>query len=273
MRLSSQLEETFWTLWQVLNWIICRKPENLLPWYFNAIEQVKAGISDRELSEEPVLGIRNPETEEVTDYYVAKRTPLDDLVDDAIEALTNKLKKGSLKAIGGRRETGEYEEINGLAWWTLILTDKQGARSRSGEFEDIRFLADEIKRGWPETSNGLLALELSGKESNHSQAEGSTNAARHDQQENKSQRKADAEQDAHPRSVSFKDRALKDEIEKVRRLARQQWPKAKERPEVRRMARELLDKSGKEIPFKFETVRKILDGAYSPSQRLNIVGL
>jgi hypothetical protein len=117
------------------------------------------------------------------------------------------------------------------------------------------------------------ALELSGKESNHSQVEGSTTATRHDQQENKSQPKADAEQDAHPKSASFKNRALKDEIEKVLRIARQQWPEAKKRPEVRRMAKDLLAEHGDEISFQFEAVRKILDGSYPPSQRFDIAGL
>lgn len=281
--MSSQHEETYWTLWQILNWIICRNPKNLPPWHCVAIEQVRAGLPDREPlppleidPEQPKKGefaIRNLDTGEVTEYSVVERLPVDSVVNDAEEALLETLRSSSLAANGRLSGNDFHDEIDALKWIELRFTDKQGARVGSTEFEDIRFLVDEIKGKWPEDSPGLLARHLPEIVSGLSQVEGSTTATRHDQPKNKGQRKADAEQGGPKKSLSPKERVQKDEIENVLRMARQKWPKAKTRPEVRKMARELLAKRGDETSFKFEAVRKILDGTYGPSQRLNIAGL
>ena len=281
--MSIQHEDTYWTLWQVLNWIICRKPENLPPWQFTALEQVRSGIPDRELlppleidevqPEKAELGIRNLETGEVTDYFVAERLPIDSVVDDAERALINTLQKGPIKAISKPPGSDLYEKVDALPWVALRFTDKQGAMAGSTEFEDLRFLADEIKLEWPEDSPGLLALHLPEIVSGLSQIEGGTTATRHDQPKNKGQRKADAEQGGPQKSLSPKEQVHKYEIENILRMARQLWPEAKKRPEVRRMAKDLLAEHGDEISFQFEAVRKILDGSYPPSQRFDIAGL
>ena len=76
-------------------------------------------------------------------------------------ALSNALKKGSIKAIGRPPGGDLYEEMGALFWRSSRFTDKQGAKAGSTEFEDIQFLADEIRQEWPEASRGLLAEYIS----------------------------------------------------------------------------------------------------------------
>ena len=79
--------------------------------------------------------------------------------------------------------------------------------------------------------------------------------------------------DAQRKSNPLKDQLHKDAIEKVLRKARQEWPDARNRPQVRNMARVLHKKYGDELSFGFESIRHILEGTYSVSDRLKIPGL
>lgn len=165
--MSNQHEDTYWTLWQVLNWIICRKPENLPPSYFTAIQQVRAGLPDRKLLPpleidgahpgEAEYATHDPNTGQVTEWYAKEPLPVDSIVDDAENALTNTVQKRTIKIIVRSVGADLHEEANAWLWVNPHFTDRQGVRIRSTEFEDPRFLADEVKKEWPETSNGLLA--------------------------------------------------------------------------------------------------------------------
>ena len=66
------------------------------------------------------------------------------------------------------------------------------------------------------------------------------------------------------------DALLKNRISNVLALARDRWPDPKRRPGYKPMAKELVRAQGKSLEFKSETVRKILAGTYSASQRLGI---
>jgi hypothetical protein len=66
---------------------------------------------------------------------------------------------------------------------------------------------------------------------------------------------------------------LKNRIEMVLALARRKWPDPKSRPGVKPMARELVRLHRNELGYKFDAVRRILDGTYSVSRRFGISGL
>ncbi len=267
--MSSQHKDTYWTLWQVLNWIICRKPQNQPPWQFTAFEQDGSGVPDRELlppleidAAQPgkaELGIRNLETGEVTEYILREPLPIDNVVDAAERALVNTLQKGSMKVRGRSPGNDLHDEVDARNWVTPQFTDKQGVKIRSTEFEDIRFLADEIQREWPETSQGLLHHFLSGGDKDQpDESSPSAHSSKHDKKP--SSRKHDAIDDA----------LLKNRISNVLALARDRWPDPKRRPGYMPMAKELVRAQGKSLEFKSETVRKILAGTYPTSQRLGI---
>lgn len=69
------------------------------------------------------------------------------------------------------------------------------------------------------------------------------------------------------------DAMLKNRIEMVLALARRKWPDPKSRPGVKPMARELVRLHRNELGYKFDAVRRILDGTYSVSRRFGISGL
>ncbi len=69
------------------------------------------------------------------------------------------------------------------------------------------------------------------------------------------------------------DAKLKPRIEMVLAKARNTWPDKSKRPGIKPMARELERTHGKELGFKFSTIRKILDGTYRPAERFGIRGL
>ena len=93
--------------------------------------------------------------------------------------------------------------------------------------------------------------------------QGEKNAAIAEPDAARHERKQNAEQDA----------LLRNQINTVITKARSKWPGPKKRPTVRAMAKELCRLHKKELGLSFETIRKILDGTYSASQRLNISGL
>lgn len=69
------------------------------------------------------------------------------------------------------------------------------------------------------------------------------------------------------------DANLTNRIEMVLAKARRRWPDPKKRPEIDVMAKELERLYGKELGYKFQTIRKILRGTYRSLVRLGIPGL
>ena len=248
--MSTDRKDTYWTLWRVLNWIICREPEDLWPWGFTALKQ-PAGAAQRKLSEEPMLAVANRKTGKTEKYYEAQHDPLDDLVDDAESDLIGTLQNGTVEALGLKPEADVHERIDKLAWITLRFTDKQGAQSRSLKFENVQFPIADIKKEWPETSDGLLALRLSGEEDAQPPLEA-----------------MDTQPNRH--SDPIKDAALKNRIEAALAAARN-LPRSKNNPmSVHAMAKALTKSHGKKLGFGFEAFKKILAGTYGPMDGLGI---
>ncbi len=71
----------------------------------------------------------------------------------------------------------------------------------------------------------------------------------------------------------LEDAALKNRIENVLAVAHRMWPNPKKWPKIDVMAKELARLHGRELGYKFETIRKILSGTYETSVRLKIAGL
>ncbi len=66
------------------------------------------------------------------------------------------------------------------------------------------------------------------------------------------------------------DAKLRNRIERVLAKARRKWPKLEKRPGHKTMAKELAEKYGEELGYKFSAIHQILAGTYPALKRLGI---
>ena len=180
---------------------------------------------------------------------------------------------GRLQVSGRRKRHSELKPIPQLFWENgeigILGEDGGGAHPKDQhalDYQDndwvgLRYLRSEI-----EDFRRQILQETSTGESPDTQAEA---VEPHHEQEPAPDFKPGAQRKSNP----LKDRLYKDAIEKVLRKARQEWPDARNRPPVRKMAKVLEKKYAYELSLRFEAIRQILDGTYPASRRLDIPGL
>ena len=192
----------------------------------------------------------------------------------AIMCLMAKAGAGSLRIYGRRRHHSTVEPIPKIFWANGEIDplgddgggahpkfDWEASDSETNEWVGLRYLRSEIE--------GLRQQIL--QDTSAGQDQGAQAEAVHPQAEQEPA--PDFKLGVQGKSSPLKDRMYIEAIEKVKRTARQEWPKVKKRPPVREMARVLHKKYADELSLGPDAIRGILSGTYSVSRRLDIPGL
>jgi hypothetical protein len=217
---------------------------------------------------ELVAGSANPTSPihlELTAAYKggAHNSTLEDAENEAIAVL----QQGRLRAIGLENDQGNPLDVPQIQWAELRFewdppraVPKHVERAGASHWYNLKFVRSEVLEIWPDPlalpAGAEIQTEPLSTDASHDESKPSEN------DKTPSNRKHDAIDDA----------ALRNRIDNVLVLARKKWD-SKSHPGYKPMARELVRVHGRSLGFKFDTVRKILDGTYSASKRLGISGL